>query len=433
MTARRGLLGTALLLASACSSSEAPPPPVARGTLQLRTMMDYTGPTSDNAAVYYQAIKDAMREANATGGIKGYTLDEKFYDHAYDLSRAKTKYEEWKGDPSWASVLMFFSWGTPDTQAFSSDAAREGKPFISGSYANTLATPVAQSRDITMPDGQVQTFTAMAAPYNFFAGTDYGTQARIGMEFVKKRNGHKVAFAYCSSSPFCAEPIPAGKTYAKLIGLEQGPDVNPELTDTEAMIDAKMKAYIEAHADIDWYWVGNSITTTLYTAKAVKKYNPAARLIVNMWGMDERAWEMCGVACVGNVYVVMSFAAFGDTRAEDMEKVLALHRKYRSLDNEDPGKWANVRYVQGYVSFYVFRKAVEQLVDQKKEVTGRNLKTALETFRALESGGLTAPITFTTEDHRPTNRVRIYSMNMQGKFQFEDEVSVQLQREWLGW
>jgi hypothetical protein len=29
--------------------------------------------------------------------------------------------------------------------------------------------------------------------------------------------------------------------------------------------------------------------------------------------------------------------------------------------------------------------------------------------------------------------VRVYSMNEFGKFQFEDEISVQLQRDWMGW
>ena len=40
---------------------------------------------------------------------------------------------------------------------------------------------------------------------------------------------------------------------------------------------------------------------------------------------------------------------------------------------------------------------------------------------------------FTPEDHRPTNRVRIYSMNQFGKFQFEEAISVQLQTDWMGW
>src|SRR5437762_14049461 len=103
------------------SSDTQTPPVTSKGTLQIRTMMDYTGPTSDNAAVYYQGIKDAMREANATGGIKGYQLHEEFYDHAYVLDRAQAQYDAWTRDPSWPSVLMFFRWGTPDTR-LSSDA-----------------------------------------------------------------------------------------------------------------------------------------------------------------------------------------------------------------------------------------------------------------------------------------------------------------------
>jgi branched-chain amino acid transport system substrate-binding protein len=424
------------------SSDTGTPPATSKGTLQIRTMMDYTGPTSDNAAVYYQGIKDAMREANASGGIKGYALEEKFYDHAYVLTRAQAQYDAWKAEPSWPSVLMFFSWGTPDSQMFSADALKEGKPFISGSYANTLATPVAQKTTVTLPDGDAKEFSAEAAPFNFFAGTDYGTQARIGMEFVKKRGGHKVGFAYCRESPFCAEPIPAGRTWAKQIGLDQGPDsLDITLSDDYATVKTKMSAYMDANADVDWYWAGNSITTSLYVAKALREHakergladDKAPKVIANMWGMDERAWEMCGADCVGNTFVVMSFASFGDLTVPGMEQVVALHKKYRMLDGDPATKYANVRYVQGYVSFFVFQRALEQIIDQGLPVNGRNLKDALETFRAVESGGLTAPITFTAEDHRPTNRVRIYSMNQFGKFQFEEGISVQLQRDWMGW
>src|SRR4051812_2343284 len=406
-----------------------------KGTLEIRTMMDYTGPTSDNAAVYYQGIKDAMDDANASGGIKGWMLSEKFVDHAYDLVKAKMQYEAFKADPSWPSVLMFFSWGTPDTQMFAADAALEKKVFISGSYANTLATPVAQDHKIDLPDGKTQDFKAEPAPYNFFAGTDYGTQARIGMEFVKKSGGHKIGFAYCRESPFCAEPIPAGRTWAKHIGLPEGPDtLDITLSDDYATVDGKMKAYIAANSDVDWYWVGNSITTTLYVSKAVKKYKPDAKIIANMWGMDERAFDMCGADCVGNTYVVMSFAAYGDlAQSTGMADVVALFTKRRAIDHLDPKKYANVRYVQGYVSFYIFRKAVEQLIDHGQTINGENLKTAMESFRNLDSGALTAPISYTTDDHRPTNRVRIYSMNAQGKFQYEDQLSLTLDTAQMGW
>jgi hypothetical protein len=57
----------------------------------------------------------------------------------------------------------------------------------------------------------------------------------------------------------------------------------------------------------------------------------------------------------------------------------------------------------------------------------------MESFRNLDSGALTAPISYTTDDHRPTNRVRIYSMNAQGKFQYEDQLSLTLDTAQMGW
>jgi hypothetical protein len=437
--------GLAVVLGSGCGGDDKPTEPTLKGTLEVRTMMSYTGPTSDNATVYYQGIKDALRDANDTGGIKGYKLNEVFYDHAYDLDKAQAKYDEWKKAADWSKILMFFSWGTPDTLMFAADAQKEGKPFISGSYATTLATPTPVMKTVPFPDGTTKQFNSDGAPFDFFAGTDYSTQARIGMEFVKKKGGHKIAFAYCTSTPFCEEPIPPGKTYAHQIGLAIGPDLNPELGDTQEQVDAKVQPYVTANPDVEWYWMGNSITSTTFLIKSLKKFAPNAKVISNMWGMDERTGGYpddptaeqplgyCGTDCVGNSYVIMSFAAFGDTRYPGMEAVVNLHKKWRMKDGDDLRKWANVRYVQGYVSFHMFRRALESVIDSGKEINGTNLKDAFETFRKLESGGLTSPITFTTDDHRPTNIARIYSLNTHGKFQFEDEISVELQRDWLGW
>jgi branched-chain amino acid transport system substrate-binding protein len=416
------------LVAIGCSPEIVGPPPI-QGTLSVRTLMAKTGPTSDNGAEYYQGIRDALREANDKGGIRGYLIDEVFFDHAYNIPAAQAKYNEWKADPSWQDVLMFFSWGTPDSEAFAADSQVEGKPFISGSYATTLATPTPQSRQVVMPDGSYQTFSTAGAPYNFFAGTDYSTQIRIAMRFIKDRGGRKISFAFCTTSSFCKQPIPAGKTYATEIGLAIAPDFVPELNDTEAMIETKMQQYAAAHPDVDWFWVGNSTVSTIATIKAARKYMPSARLIANLYGFDER----CGTDCAGNAYVVMSFAAFGENTQPGMAEVVRIHNKWRKADGHDANLFKNVRYVQGFVSFLMFQKGLEALINQGREINGRNLKDVMETFDNLNVGGLTAPISFTPEDHRPTDRTRIYSVNEFGRFKFENEVKVTLQTDWLGW
>jgi branched-chain amino acid transport system substrate-binding protein len=439
MKLKRVALCVAMVSGVGCSDgSSGTPPDQIKGTLQVRTMTVLTGATSENGAPYYMGIKDAIRETNATGGIRGYMIAEKTVDHGYVKDRWVAAYNDWKtNDPDFAKVVQFFSWGTPDTQEFSKEATTLGVPWISGSYATTLATPLPQKRTVTVPpDTAPREFVADGAPFNFFAGTDYSTQARIAMEFVKKKLGKKVAFAYCTGSAFCKEPIPPGKTYAAQIGLELGPDINPELSENYDQIDAKVKAYADANPDTTgalWFWVGNSIFTSTHFAKAVKKYYPNAKLIMNLYGMDERTWDLCGTDCVGNTFSVQSFAAYGDLRYAGMEEMLRVYKKWRTADGEPENKWANMRYTQGYVSFLMFRKGIEKLIDGKKEITGRNLKDAYESFRALPTDGLTPPLSFTPQDHRPNNLTRIYSMNSFGKLQFEDEASVQLLAEWLGW
>ena len=175
--------------------------------------------------------------------------------------------------------------------------------------------------------------------------------------------------------------------------------------------------------------MGNSTLSTIATIKAARKYLPNARLIANLYGFDER----CGIDCAGNAYVVMSFAAFGENTRLGMAEVVRIHDKWRKTDGHDPGRFRNVRYVQGFVSFLMFQKGVENLINQGKEITGRNLKEAMESFDNLDVGGLTAPISFSPEDHRPTDRTRIYSVNEFGRFRFETEVKVTLQPDWLGW
>jgi branched-chain amino acid transport system substrate-binding protein len=420
------------------STPMTPPPP--GDPIHVRTMTNLTGATSENAHPYYLGIKDAIAEANETGGIRNHKIEEKTRNHDYMQAMWVAAYDDLKAnDPDFAKVIQFFSWGTPDTQAFSKDATMREVPWISGSYATTLATPLPQTRMVAVPPStDVTTFTAEGAPYNFFAGTDYSTQVRIAMDFVKKRLGTKIAFAYCTGSSFCKEPIPPGKTYGKQIGLTILSDMNFELGDNYDTVDLKVKAYAEnpANAGVEWFWVGNSIFSSTHFAKAVRKYYPTntPKLIMNLYGMDERTGDLCGADCVGNAFSVQAFANYGDLSREGMAEVLRVATKWRAKDTTVPeATWKNIRYVQGYVSFFVFRKAVEKLIDEKKELTGKNLKVAYESFRNLSTGGLTPPISFTAEDHRPTNITRIYSMNAQGKLLFEDEISIALQSEWLGW
>jgi branched-chain amino acid transport system substrate-binding protein len=66
--------------------------------------------------------------------------------------------------------------------------------------------------------------------------------------------------------------------------------------------------------------------------------------------------------------------------------------------------------------------------------TGEDLKNALETFRSLDTGGLTAgPITFTSTDHRPQSTENIYKIDSAGQLAFVNGYSIQIVPQWLGY
>jgi branched-chain amino acid transport system substrate-binding protein len=159
------------------------------------------------------------------------------------------------------------------------------------------------------------------------------------------------------------------------------------------------------------------------------------QLIVNNWGFDENLPSLCGKACVERVHGIMPFVAYGDGRASEMAKVMALHDKWRAVDASGEGNavYRNVRYVQGYVNVMLLRSAAERVIKQGKRVTGPNLKEALESAEAVDTGGLTGELTFTPTDHRPQSTESIYKLDAAGKLVLEGQRTITMQQSWLGW
>jgi branched-chain amino acid transport system substrate-binding protein len=316
-------------------------------------------------------------------------------------------------------------------------------PYISASYAGSLSSPKDVQDKIEFPDkSQTIEIDTTGAPYNFFVGTDYSTSIRLAMNFIKDANGKRVAFFYCSPSD-CSEPIPAGKIHALKRELTVAKDLKIELNHTAEQIDTAVKEYFDkttATSDL-WIWVGNTTHTAISIVQAVAKYAPQAQLIVNVWGFDETMFARCRVTtqainpCYDRVFGLMPFAAYGELNYPGMKELVVTHNRQREFRGEDKHdtRYKNVRYVQGYVSLLVWKMAIERLIDAEREITGYNIRTELERFRNMETGGLTFPISFSATDHRPTFGTLIYSFGQEGYLEYQGQVSIELEDKWLGW
>jgi len=455
--------------------------------IEIRILVDATGATKGVAVPYFFGELDYFRELNKNGGIQGCPINMQYQDYAYDPATAQTIYDQWKGSPDWDKVAAVFGFGSGDTLQLAPHAREDQKPLISASYFGGLAAPNPVAIDVNVPELDA-TFvensfpthlTSDGFPYNFFTGTDYSTGIRIGMFHVKTQGGKRVGFFHCSAA-YCTGPIPAGRTYARAQGLNLGRDLTVELTDDQTKYNQQVHDYFKAEFDhsqtdgtytpVDWVWMGNTTATTAYLVKAIanlsnttitgpgdsaaeKAYLTSAstsvQVIVNNWGFDETLSGLCGPACNGRVHGIVPFTAYDDASrgSTEIKKVSALHDAWRAFDTSNPGSvrfgdggappsgpFKNVRYVQGYVSAYVFRIAIERVIAAGKPITGPNVKEALETFQQVDTGGLCDKLSFGSGDHRPQSTETIYKFGSDGSLVAEPPSrTIALDSNWLGW
>jgi len=60
---------------------------------------------------------------------------------------------------------------------------------------------------------------------------------------------------------------------------------------------------------------------------------------------------------------------------------------------------------------HVMVKGIETVLNEGKELTGPNLRTALETMPVVGTGGVTGPIKFSAEAHRGSTASGIYQVS----------------------
>ena len=476
--------------------------PLCDGPIRIRALNATDSVTvADLALPVYLGALDYLREINETGGIRGCQLEWEFTQVGFgDPTSAIAAYEAYRAQPVWNDVVAFFGISSADTLALGPRVQEDKKVLFSMAYNGTIASPDPKTTTVTVPNTSA-TFQESTAPtqidtvgypYVFFPGTDYSTAMRLAMQYVASINaGARVGFATCRANEFCINPLNAGKAYGAEQGLAIGRPLYVELTDRQNEYGAAVAAYFGAEAaqvqrdpaykPVSWLWAGNLTAGTFFLAATMgqlSQLEPApdpalqpvwararelmasTKIIANNYGFDESLPDLCGrlgagaIAC-SKIFGVMPFLAFGDTStaAADMPGLVALHDKWRARDANvtyiEPGLLADagvpqpttrsVRYVQGHMNVELLKTAIERVADAHQRVTGETLKAALESFRSVDTGGLTAPLSFTAKDHRPQSSLSVYQVlppldgGAGGLTNVAPNQRIPLKDEWLGW
>lgn len=370
-----------LVLAVGCGGAESGGPEA--DGIKVGAIFDLTGPTADVGSDYAEAIQDYVAWANERGGIEGRQIELSFQDYAYQVDRAEQLYSQFVGE----GAVVFMGWGTGDTEALRLRIAEDRIPFSSASLSHRLGDPE-------------------EAPYNFLVATTYSDQFRIVLDWIaqdfaaRAQEGRPGVALMHNASPFGLSPyLQGGEAYASHLEIELALYEMPRgATD----FTAELSRIRQAGAD---YVVFQNTS------------GPAAVALRNARSLGFEPTFICLNWCSNQLLIRLA--------AEDSEGVIGampfvplsvdvegtrVIREFLEAQGESVEDLTNA-YTQGWWTMAVFAEAMARVARDGEELTGENIKAALETFQDFDMGGVTVPITFTDTDHRGAKGLRLFRVS----------------------
>jgi branched-chain amino acid transport system substrate-binding protein len=216
---------------------------------------------------------------------------------------------------------------------------------------------------------------------------------------AKEKPGAKVAFVY-SDSEFGRDPIDSSEALAKKLGLS----VPIKIMTPAGSVDVSTEVIKLRRAAPDYtIFHGYVLAPIPEFIQQGKQMGMTTKWMGTFWTMDSSTVMKMGE--VGDGFMgVMPYRYYYDDSANApmLEKIRALHPEYQST-----------AYTQGFLTAMLFTEAAKRTLEAGKPLNGDNLKSALNSIKDFDTGGIIGtPITI-SGNSIPVGRV--YKADMKAK------------------
>lgn len=348
------------------------------GPIKVGILADLTGATADVGTPYNKGMLDYISWRNKNGGIAGRKIQPDSNDYAYKVPAAEELYKRYVADGN----VVVQGWGTSDSDALRGKVAADEIPFMSGSLADAMADPE-------------------ESPYTFVPFATYNNQIRVALDWIAKQShGETEVAVFHIDAPAGSEPFKAAQQWVKEKGYDLKLQAYP-MPDASNFVALLAKAKSQGAK----YIVLQHVST------------PAAQVAKDLHaqGMDMRI--VCLSICADEFFVKTAGkeAAEGHVMVNPVSPPAADRPGHKELDQFLRSKGQkladqNVHYVQGWFTMHVMSLGIEKVLKDGKELTGPNVKKALEELDVIDTGQVTGPIDFTAESHVGTTASGIYQV-----------------------
>ena len=365
--------GATMLLCVACGGGGAD---ADDNSIKVGAIFDLTGPTADVGTDYGDGVRGFADWINAQGGIEGRSIDLIFQDYGYQVDRAEQLYSQFVNE----GAVIFMGWGTGDTEALRLRIAEDEIPFSSASLSHRLGDPA-------------------EAPYNFLLATTYSDQFRIALQWIADNHGEgaPIVALMHNASPFGLSPANQG-------GIEFAESMGIDLTLYEmprGAVDFTAEFSRIRQSGAHYVVFQNTSGPAAVALQNARSLGLDATFFCLNWCSNAQVVQLAGNAAEG-LMGTMPYAPL----SVDVPGTRVIREYLTSRGESVEGK--TNAYTQGWWTFAAFAEGMRRVLAAGEELTGANIKAALETLSDYDMGGVTAPVTLTSTDHRGSKGLRIF-------------------------
>jgi branched-chain amino acid transport system substrate-binding protein len=359
--------------------------------IKVGAIFDLSGATGDVGTPYGEGVIAYVDWRNSNGGINGRPIELLSQDYTYSVETAENLYTEFVGE----GVVVFMGWGTGDSEALRTRVTEDEIPFISASYSGNLNDPMGE------------------APYNFLIAPTYNDQLTIMMtymlaEWTDAGNAAEDmnVVLFHNDSPFGTAPIPDGEAFAEAYGVGFSAVPMPRgATDFTAELQQADDAGV-THIVVQ----NVSSPAALLASNTVDFFGGIGSDFVEFGCLNWCADELFVRLAVDAAEGVLGAIPFTPTTVE----VPGQETPREYLGGQEELEAASLHFTQGWTAMSIMAEAIGRTLDAGLDLTGPNIKATLETFSEdpFDTGDITAPISFTAEDHRASRALHIFTVEM---------------------
>lgn len=347
------------------------------GNITIGIIADLTGATADVGRPYNEGMLGYVDNLNAAGGIRARRVVALSEDYAYKVPNAEEKYKKYVQ----AGVVAIQGWGTGDSEALRGKVKGDELPFMSASYAEVLTDP-------------------KQSPYNFVVAPTYSDQMRVALDTIAAEQPDAQVAVFHHDSPFGNAPIGDGQQWIKDKGYKLGFQSYPMkggATDYVGLLQ-------QARSQGAKYIVIQNVSSPAATvARDLAAQKLGMKIICLNWCSDELFIKLAGPAAEGHL-MIQPFAPPSAPKAG--HQPVADYAKRKGFDLKDKG----LHYVQGWYTMDIMVKGIDKVLADGKELTGPNLRAALEALPPVDTGGVIGPVHFSAESHRGATASGVYKV-----------------------